>query len=484
MIPYLCYPLCVWIDKGAHQEDDLGIAFGSINSGLPKNIVEQIISAEKIPIKKMEERKGKFENKKALLKDLMGRVEKLRGSVYATKSERSFREFSVNVSGDGVQATVDKNVAEPGSYQIEVLQLAQKSSAISNGVEDKDNTYIGVGYLQYELPDGTTKEIYIDEDHATLSGIAKLVNGDSDNGMKATVVNSGDGSDEPWKIIIALEGTGDGQKATFPNLYLVDGEVDIWFDGERAAQDAKIKLDGFEIEIPSNKTSDLIPGVTLDLKKAKPGDELTLDIKEDTAKMATKIDDLVTNINEVIKFIKEQNAMDETTDTSRTLGGDITLQTLESRIRSTVFMGVKTEYGASRIGDLGLTFQRDGLLKLDKDKFEAKLNENIDMVTQVVNGRYTIEDGKINGFIDNLERLVGDALKRPSGILTSREQGLKSNIDQIDRRIENKERQIARKEEHLKAKFARLEETISRIKTQGSGLAGLTGGFNPVQQLG
>ena len=200
--------------------------------------------------------------------------------------------------------------------------------------------------------------------------------------------------------------------------------------------------------------------------------------------MATKIDDLVTNINEVIKFIKEQNAMDETTDTSRTLGGDITLQTLESRIRSTVFMGVKTEYGASRIGDLGLTFQRDGLLKLDKDKFEAKLNENIDMVTQVVNGRYTIEDGKINGFIDNLERLVGDALKRPSGILTSREQGLKSNIDQIDRRIENKERQIARKEEHLKAKFARLEETISRIKTQGSGLAGLTGGFNPVQQLG
>jgi flagellar hook-associated protein 2 len=62
---------------------------------------------------------------------------------------------------------------------------------------------------------------------------------------------------------------------------------------------------------------------------------------------------------------------------------------------------------------------------------------------------------------------------------------LKSNIRDIDRKIENTERRIAKKEENLKQKFARLEETISKIKTQGSGLAGLAaGGFNPVQQLG
>ena len=414
----------------------------------------------------------------------MKRVENLRGSVYANKSERSFREFEVNVSGDGFTATVDKNVANPGNYQIEVMQLAQKSSAISNGVEDKDKTNIGVGYLQYELPNGEEKEVYIDSDSATLTGLARLINGDTENGMNANVVNSGDGSDEPWKIIITLDETGDGKRAEFPNLYLVDGEVDIWFEGERKAQDAKIKLDGFEIELPSNTSSELIPGVTIDLKKADPGNELSLEIKEDTAKMTDKIDELVTNINEVIKFIKDQNALDENSDTSRTLGGDITLQTLESRLRSTVFAGVKTDFGSRRIGDLGLTFQRSGLLELDKDKFQAALNKNMKMVAQVVNGKYTIENGKVNGFIDNLDTLVSDALRRPSGILTSRKDGLNSKIDQIDRRIETKERQIKRKEEHLKAKLARLEETISRIKTQGSGLAGMTGNFNPVQQLG
>ncbi len=463
----------------------MGIAFGSINSGLPKDIVKQIIEAEKIPLQKMEARKGKIENKKALLNDLIDRVKKLEGAVYANKGARSFREFNINISGEGIKASVDKNVAEPGTYQIEVLQLAQKSSAISNGVADKDNTYTGVGYIQYELPDGTSKEIYIDEDHASLTGIAKLINKDADNGMRANVVDSGDGSDTPWKLIITLEETGDLAKAQFPNLYLVDGEVDIWFDGEREAQDAKIKLDGFEIELPGNKTTELIPGVTIDLKKAAKGDEITLEITEDTAKMADKIDDLVANINQVIGFIKEQNRLDESSDTSQTLGGDITLQTLESRLRSSVFAGVPTEFGNFRIGDLGLQFQKDGMLKLDKEKFQAKLDENIDLVNQVINGRYSIEEGKVDGFVDNIERLVKDAMKIPGGILSSRKSGLDSKIAQIDRRIDSTERRIKRKEENLKAKFARLEETISRIKTQGSGLAGLGGGgFNPVQQLG
>lgn len=468
--------------RNDRQEDGLGIAFGSIGTGLPKDIVKQILAGEKIPLQKMEARKGKLDSKKSLLKDLAGRVEALKGDIYANKSARSFREFKVNVSGDGLAATVDKNLVEPGTYQVEIMALAQKSSAISNGVEDKNNTYIGVGYLQYDLPNGETKEIYIDEDHANLVGVAKLINGKK-NGMQANVVNSGDGSDEPWKLLITLEKTGDDNKANFPNLYLVDGEVDIWLDGEREARDAKIKLDGFEIELPSNKATELIAGVTLDLKKAKVGDEITLDIQEDTKKMSTKLDGIVEKMNGVISFIKEQNNLDESSDTSSTLGGDITLQTLESRLRSTVFATIETSVGSTRIGELGLTFQRTGLVKLDTDKFQAALDKDYEKVSQVLNGSYTIEGGKVNGFMDNLEKFVKDATRMPGGILTSRKNGIETQMRQIDRRIESKNRQIEQKEKNLKAKFARLEETISKIKSQGSGLAGM-GGMNPVQQLG
>ena len=173
----------------------MGISFGSINSGLPKDIVQQIVEAEKIPLKQMEGRKGKIDDKKALVGQLITLVENMRGEILKSKGSRSLREMKVN-TGDNpnIAVTADKNVADPGKYNLEVVQLAQKSSAISNGVEDKDKTYLGVGYIKAVLPNGETKEIYVDQENATLTGIAKLINTDLALGMKATVVN--DGKDE------------------------------------------------------------------------------------------------------------------------------------------------------------------------------------------------------------------------------------------------------------------------------------------------
>jgi flagellar hook-associated protein 2 len=383
-----------------------------------------------------------------------------------------------------IGVTTDKNVADPGKYNLEVIQLAGKSSAISNGVEDKDKTYIGVGYIKAVLPNGESKEIYVDEEHSSLTGIAKLINSDQSLGLKANVVNDGKDEDEPYRLILSMQETGDGNRAEFPYLYLVDGEVDLFFDQEKPAQDAKIKLDGFEIELPSNKATDLIPGVTIDLKKAKPGEEISLEITEDVEKIGGKITTLVDNINGVLKFIKEQNTLDEKTDTSRTLGGDLTLTQIESRIRSAVFTPIMTESGPHRIGDFGITFERSGLLKFDQEKFQSSLSANYKAVSQTMTGSFTTQGGKVNGFIDMLEDAAKSLLSAPNGILSTRKSGLQSQIGQIDRQIANRQRMVAQKEEILKAKFARLEETMSKIKGQWAGLACLAGPVNPVQQLG
>lgn len=431
----------------------------------------------------MEARKGKINDKKALVGQLMTLIESMRGEILKNKSARSLRELAINTGGNkNVAISADKNLAEPGKYQLEVLSLAQKSSAISNGVEDKDKTYIGVGYIRANLPNGEEKEIYVDEKSATLAGVAKLINGDQELGIKATVVNDGKDEDEPWRLMLSMSETGDNNKAEFPYLYLVDGEVDIYFENERPAQDAKIKLDGFEIEVPTNKITDLIPGVTIDLKKAKIGEEIPIEITEDVQKIGGKINGLIDNINNVLKFIKEQNTLDEKTDTQRTLGGDLTLTTIESKLRSAVFSSVKTDSGPMRMGDLGVTFQRDGLLKFDQAKFEAALSKDYKQVSQTLTGVYTIEGGKTNGFIDILEDTAKGLLAQPNGVLTTRKSGLQSQVNQIDRQIANRQRTIAQKEEVLKAKFARLEETISKIKGQGAGLAGFANAPG-VQQL-
>lgn len=421
----------------------------------------------------MEARKEKIENKKNLVGQLTSLVEAMRGEILKNKSERSLRELAIN-TGDNpnIAVTADKNVALPGKHQLEVVQLAQNSSAITNGVEDKDKTYIGVGYIKAVMPNGEEKEIYVDEANANLTGVAKLINNDLELGMRATVVNDGKDEDEPWRLMITMAETGDANKAEFPYLYLVDGEVDITFEQERPAQDAKVKLDGFELEVPSNKVTDLIPGVTIDLKKAKPGEEINLEITEDVAKIGGKFNSLVDNINNVLKFIKEQNTLDEKSDTSKSLGGDLTLTTIEGKIRNAIFTPIKTDSGPMRMGDLGVSFQRDGLLKFDQAKFEAALSKDYKAVSQTLTGKYDPAVGKTMGFMDLLDETARTLTAPPNGILPSRKSGLTNNISQIDRQIQTRERMIARKEEVLKAKFARLEETISKIKGQGAGLAG------------
>lgn len=462
----------------------MGIAFGSISTGLPKDIVKQIIAAEQIPVQNMEKQKSKISDKKGLVDQLLKMVEEVRGNLAVNANARALRELKVDTNTDIIGVTTDKNRAVPGSYQLEVTSLAQKSSAMSTGFEDKEKSYVGVGFIQYTLPNGETKDVYVDSDNSSLDGIAKLINKNPGLGITANAINDGSGSDTPWRLVLSLNKTGDENAVGFPYFYFVDGDQDFQLEFQREAHDAKIKLDGFDIEAPENKLKDIIPGVTIDLKKAKPGEEFSINISEDIDAVGTKVSDLVTKLNAVLKFVKEQNAIDEKTDTSRTLGGDIMLQSLEGRIHSAVFKDVMTDTGLHRVGELGLTFDRGGTLEFDQKKFKAMITANYNDVTQILTGTFKEDGGKTEGFMDNLNASVGTMLRTPDGLIQSRKKSLQSNIEQIDRRISQKQKYLEEKEKNLKDKFARLEGTMSKIKSQGAGLAGLSNTSSPVQELG
>jgi flagellar hook-associated protein 2 len=454
----------------------LSISFGSINTGLPKDIVQQIMAAEKVPIQKMEVNRGKIEQKSALLNQLIGLLETARSKVTQNANLRSLTELKTETNDEIVSIVADKNVAKPGSYQLEVVQMARKSSAMSSGFSDPKKTDIGVGYIQYFLPDGSKKELYVDSKSSTLDGIAKLINKNPQTGMRASIVNDGTGSDKPWRLILSLSETGDENRAEFPKMYFVDGEEDLYLEFEREAHDAIVKLDGFQIELKENKATDLIPGVTIDLKKAQPGTEFSIIIKEDTEVVTGKIVDMVEDINNILRFIKEQNTMDANTDTTKTLGGDSTLKSLESRIRAAVFKGVETEDGTKRLSDLGIAFQKDGLLQVDSNRFNAIISDNYKVATNILSGTYNQDGTKSAGFIDNVGEALNTVLRFPDGLLRSRARTLKSSIDQIDRRIEQRQKNLEQKEQGLKDKFARLEGTIARIQGQGAGVSALNAG--------
>ena len=451
----------------------MGISFGSINTGLPKNIVEQIIAAEKVPIQNMQVKKSKIKEKAGLLNELKSHVENLRTKVNKNSNYRDFGELKVSTDEDIISVMADKKAVTPGEYRFEVLKMAQKSSALTSGFPDRDKSYVGVGFVEYFIPNGENYSMFIDTNDATLDGVAKLINEDKGNGLRATVINDGTSSKNPWRILLSLDETGDTKAADFPYIYLVDGEEDLYIDKERKAHDAIVKLDGFQIETPANKINNLIPGLSIDLNRADEGKEFSIKISQDVDKAGLKVLEFIENINSILKFINVQNRMDQNTDSSRTLGGDSLLQALESKVRRTIFQAIKTSKGEHRIGELGITFQKNGLLKVDENKFFAELNSDFDNTSEILYGQISSKGKKSAGFIDNLRAFANQSLKFPHGPLALRKQTFKKNIEQINRSIQNRERIIAQKEKNLRTKFARLEKQVSQLKGQGAGLASL-----------
>jgi flagellar hook-associated protein 2 len=268
------------------------------------------------------------------------------------------------------------------------------------------------------------------------------------------------------------KGVGEDKAVEFPTFYFLDGDQDFFVDKERGAENGRIKVDGYEFDINDNKLSDVIPGVTLDLRSAMPGREINISVSEDKEVITGKIKKFVDQMNGVFQFIQAQNKLDKDSDTSKTLGGDALLRDIENRFRNILQGQVFGVQGSVKyLSEVGISFNRSGMLNFDEEKFNAIVSKNLPAVTE-----FFIGDGMAVGMVPQLKNALNQMLDPTSGPLLQRERGLKSKINQFDDQIANKERILAQKEVQLKNQFARLEETMSRLKAQGSYLQARMGG--------
>lgn len=447
-----------------------GIRFTGMASGLPPNIVDQLMDAERIPVKQMETSKIKQEDKLKLVQDLETKVNDITKNLSELTNNGGFSDKKF-VSGDPniVDGQIDPALAVPGDYSIEVIQLAQNPAAISNGFPDRDSTQMGVGYIKFETKDGT-KEVYIKGANSTLDGVARQINA-ANVGLKAQVIEDRKDKENPFKLIVSGLQTGDDKQVTFPKIYLLDGDQDMYFDQSRPSENAKVKVDGFEIELPENKSTDLVPGVTLDFKTASPGKIVRMNVKENLEVISGKVKSFVDSYNAALDFIQKQHKMTAANGKPALgpLGGDGMLRSVENALRRVVLnpqMGVQSPI--TRVGELGIQFNRNGTLDFSQDKFNKVLNANPQGVAAFFRG-----DGFKTGFVATLKREISSLTGGTFGVVSNRKRGLEERIKQVNNRIETKERQLERKEDSLRKKFADLEGKMSEMQGQQAKFAAM-----------
>src|SRR3989338_4194314 len=133
--------------------------------------------AERSALAAMENRKSDAQQRLSLMNDVIDKIGLAKETLQPLRSATAIRELSVLTSDDkSLTGSADKTIAVPGKYSFEVSRLASPPSAISNGFPDPDQTLVGTGYVTLENTAGETFEIYIDNDHATLQGVAQSIN--------------------------------------------------------------------------------------------------------------------------------------------------------------------------------------------------------------------------------------------------------------------------------------------------------------------
>lgn len=223
------------------------------------------------------------------------------------------------------------------------------------------------------------------------------------------------------------------------------------------------------IEIAIGSSDYRKTGVTLELKQAAPGRSVNVTVKEDQEVVSGKIKEFVDGMNDVLKFIQTQNRLDANTDTTRTLGGEGMLRSVENRIRGLVQgMQVGVSGSIKRLNQLGIVFNRNGTLDFDQDKFNTVLSRDPQAVQSFFAG-----DGFSTGFVPSLKNQIKVMMDPTLGSIPLRKKSLQDQITRIDTNIERKDKQLAKKETTLRRKFAKMEEAMSRLKSQANSLGAI-----------
>jgi len=225
--------------------------------------------------------------------------------------------------------------------------------------------------------------------------------------------------------------------------------------------------------VDSNTIKDLLPGVTFDLKNAKPGQIVKLEVRSDIEKIQEKAKNFVEKMNAVLSFFQNQAAVgaDSRKDPTKALAGDSALQAIQNRMR-TLIQDTQSSLGVveiQRLRDVGIVFNRSGTLDFDQNKFQAKIENNFEEVAALMSGTTPM-----GGFAAKMFDLVDGVTRRGDGMMTIREDNLKSNIKRIEEQKEDKTAQAEKRLDRIKQQFGRADAAMQQM--QQSNPAALLGG--------
>lgn len=345
----------------------MAISSAGIGSGLDvAKIVEQTVAAEKAPLKKLEVRAEGIQTQISTYGEIKSLTSKLGDSASKLTRDSAWNTVDIKSSNDTISGTMT-GIAAPGVYNIHVTQLAQAQTTVVGGAAGtaltKDETMGAAGNLTLKMGD-VEKTVAITSSD-TLTKIASKVN-EAGMGIQASVVTDVDGKE---RLMMRSKETGTDKSFT------VDIDPALAKLGQaqtQAAANAKVELNGVELESSTNTFASTIPGMSFTVSE-KTATAATLTVKADTEAMKKNIQEFVDAYNELNDLLSQSTQYTEETKTAGVLQGDSATVSLQNSLRM-LTQGISgSPEGLTRLADIGIQMQQGGKLSVDGSKLDKGL---------------------------------------------------------------------------------------------------------------
>ena len=425
-----------------------------VGSGLDlEALVQNLLAAESRPIQLLESRKANIDLKISGFGQIQSALSEFQSSVTALSTSDAFRSVSASSTDDSVFTATAAQAAVTGSNTVQVTQLAQNNKFGTQSFTNESEV-IGTGQLSFTVG-SETFNVNITSENNTLAQIRDAINAQSENSsVQASIINVDEGS----KLILTANESGIANQIVFT---VTDDDANNTDDAGLSqlvfgiqeldqALDATLVVDGFNVTRSSNEISDVIQGVTLSLTGVGTA---TVSVSGNLAAAKSTIDTLVSAYNSLRSTLSVQR--------DSTLSGENTLLNIESRVRSLFSESYNdSDSNINYLFQIGLSFDRDGVLSFDEEKFDEQIATNISEIQNL----FTSEE---TGFISRLESIIESYIDS-DGIISNRTEGLNSERTSIDDDIERLELRLENTEARLRARFGSLDSLLSQLNSTSS----------------
>lgn len=440
------------------------ISFSGLASGIDtESLIEQLVNVEKQGARALETRKSNAGRRKAIIADLISKMQSLKTATTAMNTPEEVRAFTATSSDETRVKVTGSGAAQPAQLAIRVSSLARAQTNVSSVFPSTDGTIPmvpGAGQLGIQVGDGEPVVVEFTS-LDTLDVVARSINENVD-GAHAEVINTGSG----FQLAISSDEGGAANALTF-----TEGGSSLGFLGPDSlkvtAQDAAFTLNGIPITRTTNTVSDAISGLTFELRSvhAATDPDTNISVATDPAGVEAKVKSLVDAFNGLADMVSGQLTYNGVARGQDSLFGDSTVRALQRSLSDLASRSYPHGEGEVSLGQLGISLGRDGRLSIDSAKLAKAMSEDPKALEHLIAGDAGIAVA-VNDLVTQYTR-AGD------GFLSAKTGSLTREMSDFDLQIERIETRASRVGDQLRAQFKTLESLMSKFQSQQAALASM-----------